>query len=262
MKLVEETERQGCIQNGDASNNSSSSSSTGSTSSGDSVELKSDANSNSRWSMGMFTKAVTSYLPGPVSDVWTQDRAFASVQLNQAGRRYQCVVTKLEKEPLVMAACEDGFLYVYNFPADKGGECKLIRAHDLRSPLDGITGKCLTIIIDNVHVHRNHLIETIEVAEINLDDNSNCDKIISTPEKKIIPAAIGSYASVLKGREKNKMSGTVQSNPTWKLNVEKICFPSTESDKYRDLSEAIEYPQKSMFEEVQFPPVQTVRAAE
>lgn len=36
----------------------------------------------------------------------------------------------------------------------------------------------------------------------------------------------------------------------------------TESDKYRDLSEAIEYPQKSMFEEVQFPPVQTVRAAE
>lgn len=39
-----------------------------------------------------------------------------------------------------------------------------------------------------------------------------------------------------------------------------ICF--TESDKYRDLSEAIEYPQKSMFEEVQFPPVQTVRAAE
>lgn len=154
MKLVEETERQGCIQNDDASNNSSSSSSTGSTSSGDSVELKSDANSNSRWSMGMFTKAVTSYLPGPVSDVWTQDRAFASVQLNQAGRRYQCVVTKLEKEPLVLAACEDGFLYVYNFATDKGGECKLIRAHDLRSPLDGITGK----FYDHRSSRWNHLI--------------------------------------------------------------------------------------------------------
>lgn len=33
-----------------------------------------------------------------------------------------------------------------------------------------------------------------------------------------------------------------------------------ESDKYRDLSEAIEYPPKTMFEEVQFPPVATVRS--
>lgn len=42
-----------------------------------------------------------------------------------------------------------------------------------------------------------------------MDDN-NCDNIqskVKMPEKKSITASVGSYASVLKGREKNKMSG-------------------------------------------------------
>lgn len=99
-----------------------------------------------------------------------------------------------------------------------------------------------------------------------MDDNSNCDKIISIPEKKIIPTTIGSYASVLKGREKNKMSGKMpkpnQSSDGNSILEFFLFVYFTESDKYRDLSEAIEYPQKSMFEEVQFPPVQAVRAAE
>lgn len=41
----------------------------------------------------------------------------------------------------MLAACEDGFLYVYDFDEAKGGDCKLIHVHDLRSALDGITGK-------------------------------------------------------------------------------------------------------------------------
>lgn len=141
QKAVEVAERQSCINNNDGESNGSSSNSSSSsdtTSSGESLELKQEA--SSRWSMGFFTKAVTSYLPSPVSDVLSQDRAFASVQLNQAGLRHQCVVTKLEKETKVLAACEDGFLYVYSFDDSKGGECRLIRAHDLRSPLDGVTG--------------------------------------------------------------------------------------------------------------------------
>ncbi|XP_031623597.1 WD repeat domain phosphoinositide-interacting protein 2 isoform X2 [Contarinia nasturtii] len=209
LKLVEEVERQNCINNNDESSDGSSSVDT--TSSGDSVELNS--NSNNRWSMGFFTK----YLPSPVSDVLTQDRAFSSVQLNQAGLRYQCAIAKLEKESKLLAACEDGFLYVYDFDANKGGDCKLIRAHDLRSPLDGITD--------------------FDFPEVNMDEN-NCNRSKS-PEKKSITASVGSYASVLKGREKNKMS---------------------DSDKRRDLFEAIEYPPKTMFEEVQFPPVTSVRA--
>lgn len=37
-------------------------------------------------------------------------------------------------------------------------------------------------------------------------------------------------------------------------------FFHVESDKCRDLSEAIGYPPKTMFEDVQFPPVATVRS--
>lgn len=40
-----------------------------------------------------------------------------------------------------------------------------------------------------------------------------------------------------------------------------LSFTCLESDKCRDLFEAIEYPQKTMFEDVhQFPPVTAVRA--
>lgn len=47
--------------------------------------------------------------------------------------------------------------------------------------------------------------------EVNLDEN-NCDsKIIraKSPDKKSITASVTSYASILKGREKNKMSGKI-----------------------------------------------------
>lgn len=142
LKAVEEAERQNCIgSDGESSGCSSNSSSTDATTSGDSLELKQET--SSRWSMGFLTKAMTSYLPSPVSDVLTQDRAFASVQLSQAGLRHQCVVTKLEKETKILAASEDGFLYVYSLDDAKGGECRLDRAHDLRCPLDGVTGNII-----------------------------------------------------------------------------------------------------------------------
>lgn len=149
-KAVEEAERQNCVNNNNnnqANNSNNSSNSSSTESSGDSADIKAGTSPGSRWSMGYFTKAVTSYLPSPVSDVLTQDRAFASVLLNQAGLRHQCVVTKLEKETKVLAAGEDGFLYIYNFDTAKGGECKLVRAHDLRSPLDGVTGMKLVLCV-------------------------------------------------------------------------------------------------------------------
>ncbi|KAG4072454.1 hypothetical protein HA402_004386 [Bradysia odoriphaga] len=161
----------------------------------------------SRWTMGFITKAMTSYFPSPVSDVLNQDRAFATVQLAQAGLKHECVIVKLEKETKVLAACTDGFLYIYNFDDVKGGECKLLRAHDLRNPLFGVT-------------------------EVNMDCDKNDSTIVM---KNSVQPAPGSYASVLKGRDKDRMSA--------------------ESDRCRDLLEAVcEYP-KSMFDEVHFPPV-------
>lgn len=50
-----------------------------------------------------------------------------------------------------------------------------------------------------------------QVAEVKLDEN-NCDNVTTvvakTPERKI-QMKVGSYASVLKGREKSKMSGII-----------------------------------------------------
>lgn len=124
---------------------------------------------SSVWSMGYLTKAVTSYFPTQVSDVLSQDRAFASVQLLQAGLRYECVITKLEKETRLLVACEDGFLYIYGLDETRGGECKQLRVHDVRTPLCGVTGELLgTAPIDNVqfgftansiqshHIHQRH----------------------------------------------------------------------------------------------------------
>lgn len=106
-----------------------------------------DASEESGWTMGYITKAMTSYFPTQVTDVLNQDRAFASLQLSQAGLRHECCITKLDKETRLVVACEDGFLYMYGFDEVRGGDCKLLRVHDLRTPLFDITGRLSFITI-------------------------------------------------------------------------------------------------------------------
>lgn len=86
--------------------------------------------------MKAFSKAMETFIP--VSTMLYQDRAFAHVQLNELGLRYICVVAKLDKDLRLMVACEDGFLYIYNLDPN-GGECKLLKCHDLRGSLYDIT---------------------------------------------------------------------------------------------------------------------------
>lgn len=141
-KAVETVERQNCISGEpeDATDKSCNSTSNSELDAGNG-----SGKDGSRWTMGYITKAMTSYFPSNVSDVLSQDRAFASAQLSQSGMRHECVITKIEKETRLIAACEDGFIYIYSFDDAKGGECKLLRAHDLRLPLCGITGKQRTL---------------------------------------------------------------------------------------------------------------------
>lgn len=150
-KSIEQAERRNCIDNGSSpaanntgSNNSSSNNNNDGESqdgSGDGEKAVAVADDTSGWGMGFIAKAVTAYFPtNVVADVFSQDRAYATVQLAEAGLRYECVIAKVEKETRLLLACEDGFLYLYDFDDSKGGECKLIRAHDLRMPLHGITG--------------------------------------------------------------------------------------------------------------------------
>ncbi|XP_035916103.1 WD repeat domain phosphoinositide-interacting protein 2-like isoform X3 [Anopheles stephensi] len=137
-KAIEQAERRQSIAvDAAAANNASSSSDDDESNAGSDPAA---AAAGGGWGMGFLAKAVTSYLPtNVVTDVFTQDRAYATIQLAEAGLRYECVMAKLEKETRLLLACEDGFLYIYSFEDSKGGECKLIRAHDLRTPLHGIT---------------------------------------------------------------------------------------------------------------------------
>lgn len=176
--------------------------------------------SSSSWT-GFFSKAVQSYLPSQVSDVFSQDRAFATVQLNQPGLKYVCALAKLEKQTRLLMACEDGFLYIYEFnEARKGGDCKLIRVHDLRNPLEGVT----ELDMNDSYCDRSQ---------------SSLDNISSNSSKNSSPKSQCTYAGILKGSKKDILT--------------------VESDKCRDLSEAVDYPTKSIFDDRQFPPVATVR---
>lgn len=88
---------------------------------------------------GFISNAVSSLLPTGV----TQDRAFATVQLKESGLKNQVAMVKLSNDLRLLVASEDGFLYVYDFDDTKGGECKLIRVHDLRGIMHDVIGEFL-----------------------------------------------------------------------------------------------------------------------
>lgn len=211
-KSIEQAERRNCIDAATATNTVTSNNNEGDSETGSDSDKADDA-SNGGWGMSFLTKAVSAYFPtNVVTDVFSQDRAYATVQLAEAGLRYECVIAKVEKETRLLLACEDGFLYMYDFDDSKGGECKLIRAHDLRLPLHGIT-------------------------EVDIGGNENDTSVLNVSMTNSMMPAPGTYAGVLKGRPGDRMS---------------------DSDRCRDLREAVEYPIKStipLYDEMQFPPV-------
>ncbi|KXJ75771.1 WD repeat domain phosphoinositide-interacting protein 2 [Aedes albopictus] len=100
-----------------------------------SPESNDDQGNRDHW-MGYISRAVTSYLPlalpSQVTDVFTQGRAFASAVLPVAGLRHSCVIATIQKSLRLLVASQDGYLYVYQLPLE-GGECQLIKKHDLRT---------------------------------------------------------------------------------------------------------------------------------
>jgi autophagy-related protein 18 len=131
--------------------------------------------------MKAFSKAMETFIP--VSTMLYQDRAFAHVQLSEPGLRYTCVVAKLEKDDLrLLVACEDGFLYIYDIDAN-GGECKLLKCHDLRGSLYDIT-----------ELNGN------ETSIESLNASCNEDKRQCDSEKATTMAFETSFAEIMKGK--------------------------------------------------------------
>lgn len=93
---------------------------------------------------------------------------------------------------------------------------------------------------------------------------SSLDNISSNSSKNSSPKSQCTYAGILKGSKKDILTGNFfWSSPSSKpiILTEFFLFQLilVESDKCRDLSEAVDYPTKSIFDDRQFPPVATVR---
>jgi len=178
--------------------------------------------------MRVVSKAMNSIIP--VSNVLNQDRAFAYVQLTELGLQYQCVVTRIEKESRLLVACEDGFLYIYNLNESSGGECKLVKVHDLRGSLYDITE--LTAGSEST------------TTSIIVDDDDDATELT---KENIIPTAISksSYAEVIL-RGKN-MAAMIKDS----TNV----VVADNDNLRKQLDDAPALKTATIFDEVQFPPV-------
>uniref|UniRef100_A0A3Q2FGF5 WD repeat domain, phosphoinositide interacting 1 n=1 Tax=Cyprinodon variegatus TaxID=28743 RepID=A0A3Q2FGF5_CYPVA len=81
--------------------------------------------------MGKMFSAASSYLPGPVSGMMSQDRAFATVHLVSSGQRNVCTLVTIQKLLRLLVATADGQLFIYNVDPQEGGECQLAYQHRL-----------------------------------------------------------------------------------------------------------------------------------
>ncbi|XP_052262870.1 WD repeat domain phosphoinositide-interacting protein 2-like isoform X1 [Dreissena polymorpha] len=87
----------------------------------------------SSWSgfMGQALNISKNYLPGAVSDMFNQWRAFAVCKLPSQGLKNVCAIASIQKIPRLLVASQDGYLYIYNLDPNEGGECTLLRQHSL-----------------------------------------------------------------------------------------------------------------------------------
>ncbi|XP_017048971.1 WD repeat domain phosphoinositide-interacting protein 2 [Drosophila ficusphila] len=178
---------------------------------------------------GMFSKAVSSLLlPTQVSEVLAQDRSFATVQLAQGGLRHMCALTRVQKELRLLIACEDGFLYVHEFSAERGGACKLLSVHDLRGALEGVIELQLSESVLRSQIKATGPTGTTQPS-LTLLKSCAASVLIENPD----PMQDNSYAGILKGDQADAMS---------------------DSAKFRKLRDAIDTPTK-LYDERQFPPV-------
>lgn len=86
---------------------------------------------NQGW-MGYVGKALmtsANYLPTQFSDMLHQDRNFATFYLPFSQMKNVCCITTIQKQSCVLVASADGFLYIYQFDTDEGGDCALIKQH-------------------------------------------------------------------------------------------------------------------------------------
>lgn len=76
-------------------------------------------------------RASENYLPANISKVFNQWRSFAFAKLPLKNLETVCTITVIDDMPRLLVASADGYLYVYELNITEGGECNLIRQHQL-----------------------------------------------------------------------------------------------------------------------------------
>jgi len=119
-----------------------------------------------------MVSASAGYLPSQVTDTLLQGRAFASVHHNQTGTKTICALAMIRKSLRLLICNEEGFLHMYSFDQEEGGDCSLIKQFKL---------------VENPTV---------------LDQN----ELLETTEKPAKQDAVVSYSDKLKNRQGNEMT--------------------------------------------------------
>ncbi|KRZ84220.1 WD repeat domain phosphoinositide-interacting protein 2 [Trichinella sp. T8] len=81
--------------------------------------------------VSFVSRTAANYLPSQVSDILQQERAFATARLPRAGCKSICAIMTLKTMPRLVVASTDGYMYIYNFNRQEGGECVLQKQHRL-----------------------------------------------------------------------------------------------------------------------------------
>lgn len=78
--------------------------------------------------MNRAIQTAANYLPTQASDVLTQDRAFATVNVPQSALNYRniCTLTYIQKNLRLLMASADGWFYMFDVNTQEGGICKLL----------------------------------------------------------------------------------------------------------------------------------------
>lgn len=89
-------------------------------------------------------KASETYLPTNISRVLNQWRSFAICKLPLKNLKTVCAITEMEEKMRVLVATGDGYLYIYDFNVNEGGECNLLKQHQIdQIPIHPVDSKGL-----------------------------------------------------------------------------------------------------------------------
>ena len=82
-------------------------------------------------SLSGAVSATAAYLPSRVTEMMIQERAFAWAYLPSDGKVTKAALTFTYRIPRLIVVTVDGMVRVFDFNPETGGECKLMRKHNL-----------------------------------------------------------------------------------------------------------------------------------